>query len=157
MHVGIAYPRWRGKRSRHSRRMRTHSFTYLARGPCIMFWYIVWKYWFRHFIAEVLNVPRSVNKGQSQYHLFFVPKMHYHCFDTCTFMWLTANYGTGIIIQSWAVVGRKWYVNFGSNFVTAAASLTIVCWNNRNGLFPFPLCTMAYAKFSRNCFYITKM
>ena len=33
MHVGIAYPRWRGKRSRHSWRMRTRNFTYLARGP----------------------------------------------------------------------------------------------------------------------------
>ena len=33
MHVGITYPRWRGKRSRHSRRMHTHNFTYLARGP----------------------------------------------------------------------------------------------------------------------------
>ena len=35
MHVGIAYPWWRGKRSRHSRRMRTRNFTYLARGPLI--------------------------------------------------------------------------------------------------------------------------
>ena len=34
MHVGIAYLRWRGKRSRHSRRMRTRKFAYLARGPC---------------------------------------------------------------------------------------------------------------------------
>ena len=34
MHVGIAYQRWRGKRSRHSRRMRTRNFTYLARGQC---------------------------------------------------------------------------------------------------------------------------
>ena len=33
MHVGIAHLRWRGKRSRHSRRMRTRNFTYLARGP----------------------------------------------------------------------------------------------------------------------------
>ena len=33
MHVGIAYMRWRGKRSRHSRRMRTRKFAYLARGP----------------------------------------------------------------------------------------------------------------------------
>ena len=33
MHVGIAYLRWRGKRSRHSRRMRTRKFAYLARGP----------------------------------------------------------------------------------------------------------------------------
>ena len=33
MHVGIAYPRWRGKRSRHSRRMRIRKFTYLVRGP----------------------------------------------------------------------------------------------------------------------------
>ena len=33
MHVGIAYLRWRGKRSRHSQRMRTRDFAYLARGP----------------------------------------------------------------------------------------------------------------------------
>ena len=34
MHVGIAYPGRRGKRSRHSRRMRIRNFSYLARGPC---------------------------------------------------------------------------------------------------------------------------
>ena len=39
MHVGIAYPRWRGKRSWHSRRMRTRNFTYLARGPCMNIWW----------------------------------------------------------------------------------------------------------------------
>ena len=33
MHVEIAYLRWRGKRSRHARRMLTHNFAYLARGP----------------------------------------------------------------------------------------------------------------------------
>ena len=33
MHVEIAYLRWRGKRSRHSRRMRTRNIAYLARGP----------------------------------------------------------------------------------------------------------------------------
>ena len=33
MHVGIACPRWRGKRSRHSWRMRTRNFPYLIRGP----------------------------------------------------------------------------------------------------------------------------
>ena len=33
MHVGIAYLWRRGKRSRHSRRMRTRNFVYLARGP----------------------------------------------------------------------------------------------------------------------------
>ena len=32
MHVGIANPRRRGKRSRHSRRMRSPQFYYLARG-----------------------------------------------------------------------------------------------------------------------------
>ena len=32
-HVGSTYPRWRGKLSRHSRRMRIRNFTYLARGP----------------------------------------------------------------------------------------------------------------------------
>ena len=33
MHVGTAYLQWRGKLSRHSRRMRTRNFAYLARGP----------------------------------------------------------------------------------------------------------------------------
>ena len=33
MHVEIAYLRWRGKRSRHSRRMRTRNIAYLVRGP----------------------------------------------------------------------------------------------------------------------------
>ena len=33
MHVGIAYLRWRGKRSRHSRRMHTRDYAYLSRGP----------------------------------------------------------------------------------------------------------------------------
>ena len=40
MHVGIACLRWRGKRSRHSRRMRTSNFTYLVRGP------LEWKMYF---------------------------------------------------------------------------------------------------------------
>ena len=35
MHVGIAYLRWRGKCSRHSRRMRTRKFTYLVRSPLV--------------------------------------------------------------------------------------------------------------------------
>ena len=33
MHIGIAYPRWRGKRSRHSRCMRIRNFRYLTRSP----------------------------------------------------------------------------------------------------------------------------
>ena len=33
MHVGIAYPRWRGKRSRHSRRMRKPQFYVSDRRP----------------------------------------------------------------------------------------------------------------------------
>ena len=33
MHVGIANLRWRGKRSRHSRRYTTRNFLYLVRGP----------------------------------------------------------------------------------------------------------------------------
>ena len=41
MHVGIACLRWREKRSRHSRRMRTRNFPYLARGPWhVSFWFV---------------------------------------------------------------------------------------------------------------------
>ena len=35
---GFLWSRLRGKRSRHSRRMRNPHFTYLARGPCWTFW-----------------------------------------------------------------------------------------------------------------------
>ena len=34
---GFLWSRWRGKRSRHSRRMRTRNFAYLARGPWMPF------------------------------------------------------------------------------------------------------------------------
>ena len=36
MHIGIANPRWLGKRSRHSRCMRNPQFTYLVGGPCLL-------------------------------------------------------------------------------------------------------------------------
>ena len=51
MHVGIAHLRWRGKRSRHSRRMRTRNFTYLARGP----WWLCnhWQYKRHHAILTI--------------------------------------------------------------------------------------------------------
>ena len=47
MHAGIAHLRWRGKRSRHSWRMRTRNFAYLARGP--------WRTCFRYRFSVVLN------------------------------------------------------------------------------------------------------
>ena len=60
MHHGIAYPRLRGKRSRHSRRMRTHSFTYLARGPWIR---NVLTHWGRvtHICVSKLTIISSDN------------------------------------------------------------------------------------------------
>ena len=63
MHVMIACPRWRGKRSRHSRHMRTRNFPYLARGPCTerymasrewLWIIIVWSWW-------VICRPRTVS------------------------------------------------------------------------------------------------
>ena len=61
MHAGMAYPRWRGKRSRHSRRMRTHSFTYLTRGP-----------WTGDFIIQ--NSMDVINYPCSNLKLLFVTK-----------------------------------------------------------------------------------
>ena len=45
MHVRIANPRWRGKRSRHSRRIPNPQFKYLARDPCMN---VLWSvfFWF---------------------------------------------------------------------------------------------------------------
>ena len=54
MHVGIVYPRLRGKRSRHSRRIRTRNFTYLARGP----WRKSWTY--RGRVTHLYTSPSLV-------------------------------------------------------------------------------------------------
>ena len=57
MHVGIAHLRWRGKRSRHSRRMRTRNFAYLARGP---WWFelnaVEVKAWVCNFILMLTSI-----------------------------------------------------------------------------------------------------
>ena len=44
---GCIWSRWRGKRSRHSRRTHNPQFTYLARGPCISIqcrWPVFWRH-----------------------------------------------------------------------------------------------------------------
>ena len=43
MHVGIANPRWRGKRSRHSGRMRNPQFYVSGKRPMVL--YHVWVFW----------------------------------------------------------------------------------------------------------------
>ena len=62
MHVRIAYPRWREKRSRHSRRMRTRNFTYLARGPLMQS---------RHLFP---CISLRQNKSQNEQHSFRLRK-----------------------------------------------------------------------------------
>ena len=67
MHVGIAYMRWQGKRSRHSRRMRTRNFTYLARGPLVnsyiqqlvqIKWGVAVHGWY-HLLKPTLGPPKK--------------------------------------------------------------------------------------------------
>ena len=66
MHVGIANPWWRGKRSRHSHACTTRNFAYLARGPCIwgsrfqIFWMSSLPY--THHVGSLLY--DVVNKDQ---------------------------------------------------------------------------------------------
>ena len=69
MHVGIVNPRSRGNRSRHSRRMRTRNFTYLARGP-----------W--HFSSSGATLPRPSGHGR----LFWL-KIEGHL-DTLRTFWI---------------------------------------------------------------------
>ena len=52
MHIGVANPRWRGKRPRHSRRMRNLQFYVIGKRPmelCFSFWcwscHFVWCNW----------------------------------------------------------------------------------------------------------------
>ena len=53
MHVGIAYPRWRGK---HSRRMRTRNFTHLVRSP-------QWSQWERRIFYVMLDTDDMISES----------------------------------------------------------------------------------------------
>ena len=71
MHVGIAYPRWRGKRSRHSRRMRICNFAYLVRGPWVRShlklstpaivspMFLEWWLWEYEYFARKINISNA--------------------------------------------------------------------------------------------------
>ena len=59
MHVGIAYLRWRGKRSRHSQRMRTRDFAYLARGPWLNHYYMP-------YVLHTMRILVYINIGSNQ-------------------------------------------------------------------------------------------
>ena len=74
MHVGIAYLRWRGKRSRHSRRMRTRNFVYLARGPLSTL--DKWASFLRWRIPFVMSILRNEWKCKC---MFVFPKWFEHC------------------------------------------------------------------------------
>ena len=65
MHVGIAYPRLRGKCSRHSRRMRISNFTYLVRGPLsgISFGFIGVTSFNAIIYFRYPNLPRTFFRG----------------------------------------------------------------------------------------------
>ena len=55
MHIGIANPRWRGKRSRHSRRMHNSHFYVTGKRPmdirkCVNFWYQKSIFWYQKIL-----------------------------------------------------------------------------------------------------------
>ena len=76
LHVGIACLRWRGKRSRHSRRMRTRNFPYLARDPCGWIWYPM----MNRVSQATWNVIRCVVIPHGTY----LPRSHWYMF---AFLW----------------------------------------------------------------------
>ena len=75
MHVGIACLRWRGKRSRHSRRMRIRKFAYLARGP----WFVLTTFILankiienKHIIMQCASNFPSSHKSHNASNMFFI-------------------------------------------------------------------------------------
>ena len=89
MHVGIAYPLRRGKRSRQSQRMRTRNFTYLVRGPC--YWKACLRFQSRGMSMLLwLLIPMS----------YLARKYHEECvLNTRLYWWRTC-----LIPPFWAVI-----------------------------------------------------
>ena len=88
MHVGIAHLRWRGKRSRHSRRMRTRNFTYLARG--LLLW---------HWIDRYMTAPVDVKNSPGKYPHFDDPPLNSEKRDT----YMSEIHGTYNVIIQWSI------------------------------------------------------
>ena len=112
MHVGIAYTRWRGKRSRHSRRMRTRNFPYLARGP--------WRW-------HILSIPladREISKSSSTFsainissNIVWVLQLHDTIQMKSNYTWINYKHDN-IAIRSYIMIYNfVWKLIFGSNLV----------------------------------------
>ena len=96
MHVGIAYLRWRGKRSRHSRRMRTCNFAYLARGPWPP-WYFS-SYWctLQYIVANECFTAPTRHIGPR---LYWPPDLLHYMFRLHVLLWKSKN-SFGMISQT---------------------------------------------------------
>ena len=85
MHVGIAYLRWRGKRSRHSRRMRNRNFAYLARSPLPSVLQYLGKMYSSCILGEGENLNNTHLPRDSQASCQLVPHFiinkHTHLFE----------------------------------------------------------------------------
>ena len=79
MHVGIAYLWWRGKRSRHSRRMRTRNLTYLARGPLSTCFRIP----YRRCSQIATEKPSIIFVPNDLRYMRIVLQYEYHCGRLC--------------------------------------------------------------------------
>ena len=78
MHVGIAYLRWRGKRSR---RMRTRNFAYLVRGPC----------------CNKACSWQCIDNLSCEYHV------QNHIYDSITYSWITISIHNLMLFIRWCI------------------------------------------------------
>ena len=106
---GIAYPRWRGKRSRHSWRMRTRNITYLVRAPYHDYLHttkVTCDVWWNRLVWNPNNAQQSANV-----HIYIHIHTHiyiYICIYICIYnAYLLA--GTACFQRSYFV----WYWSIG--------------------------------------------
>ena len=79
MHVGIAYLRWRGKRSRHSRRMRIRNLAYLVRGLLRHVVITSWGSWWRSKHLHLTNDGVMALQWRHNGHDCVSNHQPYHC------------------------------------------------------------------------------
>ena len=117
MHVGIAYLRWRGK---HSRRMRTRNFAYLARGP----WYGLADASFSMILDNSVYSRLSSQQGVVLYvfnpqekYIFSILPMQFHFRGVCDKSVIKHSYCVSLRLES--MYSFSSYMSNQSMFVIA--------------------------------------
>ena len=140
MHVGIAYLRWRGKRSRHSRRMRNRNFAYLERGP----WYIL----YISTVMPKIRVPIICTRSAPTRHSI-IPVI----FNTCKYQHTTGYFPcSNLVFRQSLLAFQVFLYLIAAVFSQSGAGIVILfrCRNDINSV----IITWSYFKNSVYIYYV---